>query len=1401
MPSFAGKNRPFFFDTAVIELGGIPVEASGTISEAIPTPADFVTRVAPHSSVQAILETIAVPSDAVVRATVVARTRAESIPKPIEATTIFPTYVQVGVTEAFAPAASPQTVTFTNPDVAGNAIIVTMASQQATVSFNAPTDTEGNKYQVCSGASCFDNGGTGNAPTNMQVYVAFNIVGGTTNTVSVSWTGAAQFIAVNIFEIQGISSYDAGVGLVGTSATANAGVLPISFGNEIVVACTCNTGSGLSVGAGFTLIQITGTFQNVLEYATQSFGSITPTANMSGSQTWGIVAGAFYQPMPRAFTGTRSIAESVAASDALTRAFVGSRTLSEAISFADALTRIYAANRALNETVSFSDAIARSYGANRTTAETVSNPLDAITRAFVGSRLLSEAVSFSDAVARVASALRSVPESVATPTDSVVQALGFVLNLPGIPMDDWIGQEAMTVLLVSFGVSGEEQAGANTLAFALAASGLSSDEVLALAGVGPSIALAGVDASESVGPGTVSTSSGASTLGGVAGSEAVGSDNMVLTATTFGLPSEEVSAPGAMGASSTLGGVGGSEAVGSDAVTYTTAASGLSPEEAVAMVGITLLSAPAGVDETARVGSETLSAGSATLGGVGGSEAVGTDNLALDVAAPGLSPEESIAAVGGSLSSTLDGVGGSEVGSDTLVSATAAPGLPSGEALVQAGVGLSPTPTGICSSESVGPGTSLGSATLGGVDGSESVGSGATVERVGGPGLSPGESGASVMGFAGTPSGLTGTEAVSGATTTVGSSLGGLGSAETLPGATAAMVLAPRGLSTEEGSPAVTGLTASLLPGLGSEEVSSSGGVAFPVAPAGVAPEVTLGAEAVFVGLGPNGISGEAEVSSEELAAAWSLFGLPSGEEVSKGTVGLVASPAGVEGGSVSSDTLLVGLTQPGASSEEGVGIAGVLPTTPIGSSGVTSGEGVSSTAVGLSVPIVGVSSGEGVGEEGLATSAPLPGVSSNEALAESAVGPVLQGSGMEGGVVSPGTMESTAMFDGIASGSEVAAGIVGTPVGPGGLSGEETAADASLYLTGASSGIAGDEVGPETSLIASFLSGLGTDEGLGDSVVVGDVGGAGASSDEALGRAPLGASTTMPGIPPTEEIGTGLAYFSYTFFGIDSQEVVNKGTVTLPEGPVRPAPVYEVGVQLQMGAEFQPTDLVIRTFKAGRATGPVYIAYALYQVRGDALHLVGPAAHSPATRELGIYYVTGTVGEGGQPGVWMVRWTIQEALGAPFSLRDFYFSIRAEHVDGRRKLGWDSDPPVDRDPPRPARRPREEVPRLWNGTEYRPTDLVLRVGSNHGVTYALYQARGQGFHRVGPEARVPSLQGDFFHVTGTVGEGGQPGLWMIRWTVREPSGATYTRDSLFEVLDAVARGDMQGRHRKFGWD
>ena len=41
----------------------------------------------------------------------------------------------------------------------------------------------------------------------------------------------------------------------------------------------------------------------------------------------------------------------------------------------------------------------------------------------------------------------------------------------------------------------------------------------------------------------------------------------------------------------------------------------------------------------------------------------------------------------------------------------------------------------------------------------------------------------------------------------------------------------------------------------------------------------------------------------------------------------------------------------------------------------------------------------------------------------------------------------------------------------------------------------------------------------------------------------------------------------------------------------------------------------------------------------------------------------------------------------------------------------------------------------------------------------------------------------------------------MIRWTVREPSGATYTRDSLFEVLDAVARGDMQGRHRKFGWD
>jgi hypothetical protein len=100
-----------------------------------------------------------------------------------------------------------------------------------------------------------------------------------------------------------------------------------------------------------------------------------------------------------------------------------------------------------------------------------------------------------------------------------------------------------------------------------------------------------------------------------------------------------------------------------------------------------------------------------------------------------------------------------------------------------------------------------------------------------------------------------------------------------------------------------------------------------------------------------------------------------------------------------------------------------------------------------------------------------------------------------------------------------------------------------------------------------------------------------------------------------------------------------------------------------------------------GNPLGPVCVSYTLYHiVRGCAQIQIGASGRKPATSSLGCYYVTGTAGECGQPGLWMVRWKYQRTFGAPVVEKECFFQV-LDHVLGpvfgdtlqrECKYGWD---------------------------------------------------------------------------------------------------------------------------------
>lgn len=105
-------------------------------------------------------------------------------------------------------------------------------------------------------------------------------------------------------------------------------------------------------------------------------------------------------------------------------------------------------------------------------------------------------------------------------------------------------------------------------------------------------------------------------------------------------------------------------------------------------------------------------------------------------------------------------------------------------------------------------------------------------------------------------------------------------------------------------------------------------------------------------------------------------------------------------------------------------------------------------------------------------------------------------------------------------------------------------------------------------------------------------------------------------------------------------------------------------------------------------------------------------------------------------------------------------------------------------------------------------TDVLCSPIIPYAVTYTLYQVvHGCQLHQVGCSKRVPARSGEdpsHFYVTGTAGEGGQPGVWIVRWCIQKSfGGPILEKDTCFRVVDSVLRplpGDTTQRTCKYGW-
>jgi Concanavalin A-like lectin/glucanases superfamily/Chitobiase/beta-hexosaminidase C-terminal domain/IPT/TIG domain/Fibronectin type III domain len=182
-------------------------------------------------------------------------------------------------------AATPQSATATVPvsypsaQTAGDLNIVVVGWNDTTASVQTVKDSAGNNYMLAIGP-------TVGAGLQQSIYYASSIVGGS-NTVTVTFSQAAQFPDVRILEYRGLSTLDVTAGASGNSVTASSGAAATTSANELIFGADMVATATTGAGSGFASRIITSPNGDIAEdKVVTTAGSNTATAAVGSAGPW-----------------------------------------------------------------------------------------------------------------------------------------------------------------------------------------------------------------------------------------------------------------------------------------------------------------------------------------------------------------------------------------------------------------------------------------------------------------------------------------------------------------------------------------------------------------------------------------------------------------------------------------------------------------------------------------------------------------------------------------------------------------------------------------------------------------------------------------------------------------------------------------------------------------------------------------------------------------------------------------------------------------------------------------------------------------------------------------------------------------------------------------------------------
>jgi len=183
--------------------------------------------------------------------------------------------------------------TYSRAQSAGDLNVAIVGWQDTNAQVTSVTDTRGNVYQLAIGPTKQTN------RLSQSIYYAKNIVAASlrSNTVSVGFSAAANFVDLRILEYRGIdpnSPLESAIGASGDSVTSDSGLMNTSNANDLLVAGNVVITSTASAGPNFTSRLITRTDADIAEdRVVTTLGAYNASAPLTSSGPWVMQMAAF----------------------------------------------------------------------------------------------------------------------------------------------------------------------------------------------------------------------------------------------------------------------------------------------------------------------------------------------------------------------------------------------------------------------------------------------------------------------------------------------------------------------------------------------------------------------------------------------------------------------------------------------------------------------------------------------------------------------------------------------------------------------------------------------------------------------------------------------------------------------------------------------------------------------------------------------------------------------------------------------------------------------------------------------------------------------------------------------------------------------------------------------------